>query len=194
MRFLCLFASTLWAVAVPLPRPIWRYFVAQIVYTIVLQLLLWQYGLTSPEYEICFSVLTGVILLTMVGICRSAVENNPTKWFVIIPAVGGSAVLTVIAYVHHHPVRFVEWVALATAALLTFCGVVLGQSSVYMKWPLNITLTLSLLWLLLGLFYYGWLLHPSPLWAKLNYIFPTWLCVAAFSWIAFSSAPKGRAV
>lgn len=91
----------------------------------------------------------------MAWICRSAIRQNPTKWFVVVPAAGGAIALSVLAYYQHPPVRMIEWVALATAASLAFCGVILGHSAVYMRWPLNVTLTLSLLWMLLALFYYG---------------------------------------
>lgn len=179
MRFLALLASILWAGSAPLSRPLKSYFYAQFAYTIATETALLLYSSHSATYVVFYSFGTALILAAMVWVTLC---DNPSVLASIVGIAIGASV-GVLAYreaIFHYRTLYV-----AEGSLLACCGAVLLADAHRIDWH-KVRITLGVLWLFLGTFRLGFLLHESSsVWIKLNWVIPSWLVIVAFLLVGY---------
>jgi hypothetical protein len=173
----------IWLLAASIGFALWRsdgrlrwYFLAQAVYTVVGSLTYWAFGDTSTAYLAAYSVLTGLILLSVVSLAWDA-----RYWRgMAIAATLAVAVAHLASFGLLSPIRPFEAVGLLEGAILFWAALVLGGTAAYRP-NCGINATLSLLWFAQALFRWGFVLNLDETWLWMNWKVPAMLCVVAFT-------------
>lgn len=175
--------ALLWALRRPLPQSLALYLKAQLAYIPPVMLTYWLAG-PGTLYAAVYSLLTAYILLTALWIVYVTLVSRDY-------ALRGSALAVLIALLFgrvayvglDRGMGFADWVVLIEAAVLVWCGTMIGTLAPYTP-DRNLSLALSFTWLGQALFDFGFLLYDSsPLWARLNYAVPPLVMIALCLWI-----------
>ncbi len=184
MRLVFLLGSILWAGTAPMPKAVWRYFLAQFLYTICLAFV--SYG--STLYDVSYSILTGIILATIVGICLWSLKKHRIIWLHITIGLGIGFFLGWVAYQGlTKPLHLYDWIGISEGFILSGSGVIVGFAIPYLSGrDRMLAKTFSTLWLFQAAYRFGYPFHAySDLWLRMNWVVPTVLCVSAFTWIGW---------
>ena len=153
--------ALLWALkACPRARWLRNYLLAQTFATPV-ELLLWSAIGYGPVYTFCYVLLTGIVLATVVGLALDYLAEPKQATIVaafIIASMGLIAALTGMG-----ETIWTQQLQVATAYILSFCGIVMGLSAVGRRDNI-LPLSLSLLWMAQAGMHYGIVLHWDSGW------------------------------
>jgi len=187
LRFFLLLGAIVWAGSANLTRPLRVYFYAEFFGTLLTEAFLLLYGKHSPEFA--WSYVCALVLILVASLWVT-VDANPS----VLAALTGIALGTLVGVLAYreglHPYRSLY---VAEGAIRACCGVILLINAPLRGWP-KVTITLGFLWLALGTFRLGFLLHESsPIWQKMNWVFPSWIVICAFLLVgAFARSPSLR--
>ena len=141
-------------------------------------------GWLSPIYAVVYA-LGSLFMLGAALLVVMEAKPNGIEWRVALFFGGALGWLT---YYGLNGVGDVNiWIVLPQGTALCILGAALGFKAPFTK-ERSILVPLSVLWLLLGAFDFGLLLHPtSEIWAKLADMGSYFLVIAAFAWIGVRS-------
>lgn len=142
------------------------------------------WGFKSLEYAVIFTL--GSLSVKIVGwlIVRQAEPN----WIELQVAAFFALALGWLAYHGLHGVGDINpWIVLPEGVILCFLGAALGFRAPFAD-DRSVLVPLAAMWLSLGAFDFGLILHPASLtWAKLADMGSYLIVIAAFGWIGVSS-------
>lgn len=170
------------AAASPLPNQVVRaYFVAELAGTIVLETAaLCLVPLTEDFYRILYCcVLLPIRLLACVVAARAS------SW-AALTAVPFAAILLWmgLAGIAGQPSTD-QWICLLDGVIVTGAGLAAAFMAPF-GYHRNLYATLAILWMLLGVFDFGYALQPYGKWRELNDSLLPAMVIGAFGWIAMS--------
>jgi len=184
-------AAILLALTAPRLSPSLRfYFLVEFVASAWMLAYLHFYGFTSSTYAAVYTV--GSLSAKLAGLYLVG-KQGWYPWELTI-AGGFATAMGVVAYFGLDGIGDIKpEVVLPEGAVFVFLGMALGFRAAYSQ-DRAILVPLSVLWLLLGAFDFGLVLHPfSETWANISKVGSYWLVSSCFGWIAFQQwTSKGR--
>jgi nitric oxide reductase large subunit len=102
-----------------------------------------------------------------------------------------AAALMWIALKDYGTVSVDQWILIMDGVLITSAGMTLAPAAPFIK-SRTVYGTLAVLWMLLGLFDFGYVLQPYGKWAELNDSLLPVMVIGAFGWIALKTRWVGR--
>lgn len=179
---LTLIAAILVAATSPnLSRSVKLYLWSQAIAIPVTEVALWLVGWQSPYYTAVF------VLTSLAGRVTSwwIIESVGSHWLERVVSLIFAIAVSWQAYRHLDGVQGLEvWVTLPEGAMLVFLGLVLGFQAPFHK-DRKVLVPLSVMWLVLGVFDFGILMHHSETWAKITDCGSYLIAVTGFAWIGF---------
>ena len=172
------------AAASPLPTKTLRaYFLAELAGTLILESARHTVSFDSDTYRIlyCLALLPVRLLAYMIAFKTS-------KWLslVCIPFAG---ILLWIALRGVGEPTLDQWIIIADGVAVTVAGMALTFTAPFTLHR-NVYGTLAILWMLLGLFDFGYVLQPYGKWQELNDSLLPVMVIGAFGWIGITGWSK----
>lgn len=160
-----------------LSRSVKLYLYSQAVAIPVTEMALWLVGWQSPYYTAVY------VLASLAGRITSwwIVQSVGSHWLERVVSLAFASIVSVVAYRHLDGVSgLTVEVLLPEGALLVFLGMVLGFQAPFHK-ERQVLVPLSVMWLVLGVFDFGILMHRWPVITDMGSYA---IAITAFSWIA----------
>ena len=182
MRFAVTYIVLVYALTAILPRDVQAYFWAQLIYLLTIESSVVLFSTKSMVYAGIYSVVTGLVLASMIGILKGKVKKFRNA---IVSAYVGFLIALVSYAAMHKPVPYYKWVQLVEGFMLASCGVLLALEG--KKEKLN--LQLSILWLSLSAFRLCFILglDENPvLWREMNQFVPALMVCSVFFCVGYS--------
>jgi hypothetical protein len=163
--------------------PLRRYFAANLICSVICELVLLRWPYNSAVYAVAWCVGVAVIFVLELDLMWYSIHRVPVRKLVLLPALGISTMLGF----QTHPSSLFQWIQTLNGASDCFCGFAAGIGAAHLDGPSRkIALSLSLLWLSQSLYEFGFGLHlRSPAWVTLNNWMPTFLVAAGSLWLAY---------
>jgi len=183
-----LLLTTALAATSPLPtRTLRLYFIAELAGTLVLETVRHlSIGFDTNAYRVIYC-------LTLVPIrilaCSIAWYESKRMALAAIPFAIG---LLYLATKGISP-TVDQWIVIVDGVVITAAGLALAFSAAFSPFT-RIYATLTILWMLLGLFDFGYALQPYGRWRELNDSLLPVMVIGAFGWIAFSKVAGKKTV
>jgi hypothetical protein len=178
--------TTALAATSPLPtRTLRLYFIAELAGTLVLETV--RHLSVSTDTDLYRIVYCLALLPIRLLACMVAWQESRGMSYGAIPLAAG---LLYFAMRGTAP-TVDQWIAIADGVVITTAGLALAFSAAFSRYR-SIYATLAILWMLLGLFDFGYALQPFDRWSELNDSLLPMMVIGSFGWIAFRSA--GRTV
>lgn len=179
---LTLIAAILAAATSPnLSRSVKLYLYSQAIAIPITEVALWLVGWQSPYYTAVF------VLTSLAGRVTSwwIIESVGSHWLERVVSLVFSTVVAVVAYRHLDGVKGLDpWVCGSEGFLLLFLGMTLGFQAPFHH-DRRVLVPLSVMWLVLGVFDFGILMHRGETWAKITDVGSYLIAVTGFGWIGF---------
>jgi len=171
----------------PLPtRTLRLYFIAELVGTLVLETSRHlSIGFDSNTYRVLYCLTLAPIRLLA---CTVAWKESGKMALGALPFAAGLLYLATRGMVP----TVDQWIAIADGVIITAAGLGLAFSAAFSphRW---VYATLTILWMLLGLFDFGYALQPYGQWRDLNDTLLPVMVIGAFGWIGFRSVGRTTA-
>ena len=171
----------------PLPtRTLRLYFIAELVGTLVLETSRHlSIGFDSNTYRVLYCLTLAPIRLLA---CTVAWKESGRMALGALPFAAGLLYLATRGMVP----TVDQWIAIADGVIITAAGLGLAFSAAFSphRW---VYATLTILWMLLGLFDFGYALQPYGRWRDLNDTLLPVMVIGAFGWIGFRSVGRTTA-
>jgi hypothetical protein len=169
----------------PLPTKLIRnYFVAEFVGTVILEVCRHTVAFDSNLYRVLYC-----LALFPVRLLACIVAIKTSKWISIVMVPYAAALMWVALL---EPISTIDqWIIIVDGVLVTYAGLSLCVIAPFIE-NKNIYGTLAILWVLLGLFDFGYVLQPYGKWAELNDSLLPVMVIGAFGWIALQTRVSGR--
>lgn len=186
---LLVLASLAAATSPNLSRSVRFYLYCQVITTVLVDAALALVGWQSPYYTAIYVLGSLACRLTSWWV----IDALGSHWLERLIALSFASGTAWLAFRHMDGVLGLEpWVILPEGFLLLFMGMTLGFQAPFSK-DRRILVPLAILWMLLGVFDFGILMHKSEIWARITDFGSYFLAITVFSFIAFTTRlPKGH--
>lgn len=174
------------------PKPLHRYFVAQLWSAVSYWLILAVLRLPEyhPAYVVAYCFTVGWIDLTMLALMWGIVHPLPDWDRRILLGIAMGAFLSVFSGWGRH-LGLYDWISLLDGALCIAAAIPVGIASARSPYR-KLAGSLFVLWMLQGLWTLGFSIHLwQPWWMKVNEWIPTFLCVAGSLWLSIFCVKRG---
>lgn len=173
-----------------LSRSVRFYIFCQVVTAILVDVALALVGWQSPYYIAIYAVGSLACRVTSWWV----IESVGSHWLERLIALVFALVVAVLAFFNMHPVPGLEpRIILPEGFLLLFLGMTLGFQAPFSK-DRRTLVPLSIMWLLLGVFDFGILMHNSETWMKITGFASYFIAITMLSLIAFTQRLKRPAL
>ena len=171
------------------PRlPSWTvraYFAAELAGTVVLESARhWPLGFDTDGYRILYC-----LALLPIRFLACLIAWRESRWM-SVAAIPLSLGLLYCATHGIHP-SVDQWISILDGVVVTSAGLGLAFSAAFSP-DRNVYATLTILWMMLGLFDFGYALQPFGRWTELNDSLLPVTVIGAFGWIVFSVKQNTR--
>lgn len=158
MLAVLMFVVLLWVLRQPMSLSLGAYFAAQLVCLTVLELS-WRLLGPGTSYGWIFAIVTGIVFLSIGWLTWESLLTARYKLRLFAIASLLAMAFSRMAFLGiGRPVAWFDWLVIGEGALLVACGTLIGISAPYSKLP-DISLGLSVLWLMQALIAFGFSLH-----------------------------------
>lgn len=139
----------------------------------------WPLDFDGHAYQVLYCVA-----LLPIRILACVIAWRQSRWM-SLAALPFAAGLLYLATQGFHP-SLSQWIAILDGVIVTSAGLALAFTAAFSP-NARIYGTLTILWMLLGLFDFGYALQPYGKWSELNDSLLPVIVIGAFGWIAFSA-------
>ena len=159
------------------------YFAAELVATVVLE--------TARHLPIAFDTdgyrILYCIMLTPVRLLACTIAWRESRWMALAGIPLGMGLLRFA--VHGITTTLDQWILITDGVIVTSAGLGLAFSAAFSPYR-HVYATLTILWMLLGLFDFGYALQPYGRWRELNDSLLPVMVIGAFGWITFKAGGR----
>jgi len=175
------------AAASPLPTRLLRaYFIAELVGTLLLESVRYFTAFDTDLYRVLYCCA-----LLPIRLLACTVTVKTSKWMSIVMIPYAAALMWVALNGIHGTVNVDQWILVVDGIMVASAGMVLAPVALHHE-DRTVYGTLAILWMMLGLFDFGYVLQPFGMWRELNNSLLPVMVIGSFGWIAITTRADGK--